>query len=153
MTTDFPIDHVVVAGGHDSEDGYALFSPDDLQCFGKRGHEEEEQYRGHVVALAYTDCLGDFDCFFLNLQHAYVVGVDRLDCCDKLRRGAIAFEDAQEQVVVGCVVGFDEVNKAYVRSKVMVPSCVEESFEGEEPVSAAKFRGAAELETSAMFVE
>ncbi len=42
MAADFPVDHIVVASGHDSEDGYALFPPDALQCFGERGHEEEE---------------------------------------------------------------------------------------------------------------
>ena len=95
MTTDFPIDHVVVAGGHDSEDGYALFSPDDLQYFGERGHEEEEQYRGHVVALAHSNCLGDFDCFFFDLQDAYIVGVNFLDRCDKFWGGTISFKYAK----------------------------------------------------------
>ena len=35
----------------------------------------------------------------------------------------------------------------------MIASRVEESFEGEESVSTADFRGAAKLESGAMFVE
>ncbi len=30
MTADFSVDHVVVAGSHDLEDGDGLFSPNDL---------------------------------------------------------------------------------------------------------------------------
>ena len=35
--------------------------------------------------------------------------------------------------MIGRVVSFDEVNKADLRSKIMVPPCVEECFQGESP--------------------
>jgi hypothetical protein len=37
-----------------------------------------------------------------------------LDCCDKFWRGTVSFEDAQQEVVIGRVVGFDEINEADV---------------------------------------
>ncbi len=55
--------------------------------------------------------------------------------------------------MIGCVVGFDEIDNTDVGGKVVIASCVEESFEGEESVSTAEFWGATELESGAMFVE
>ena len=55
--------------------------------------------------------------------------------------------------MIGHVVSFDEVNKADIQNKIMVPPCVEECFQGEKSVSATKFRGAAKLESGAMFVQ
>ncbi len=60
---------------------------------------------GHVVELAHSNRLRDFDCFFFDLQDAYVVSVNGLDCCDKFWRGTVSFEDAQQEVVIGRVVG------------------------------------------------
>ena len=52
----------------------------------------------------------------------------------------------------GRVVCFDEVNEADVCRKIVVSSCVQECFKGEEAVSASKLGCASELKTCAMFV-
>jgi hypothetical protein len=54
--------------------------------------------------------------------------VNGLDCCDKFWRGTVSFEDAQQEVVIGRVVGFDEIHEADVRGEVVVPLRVEECF-------------------------
>ena len=63
------------------------------------------------------------------------------------------FKDAQQEVVIGRVVGFDEINEADIRGKVVIPSRIEECLNGEKSISTAKFRCATELESGAMFVE
>ena len=55
--------------------------------------------------------------------------------------------------MIGRVIVFDEVDKADVQSEIMVPPRVEECFQGEKSISATKFRGAAKLESGAMFVQ
>jgi hypothetical protein len=75
------------------------------------------------------------------------------DCCDKFWRGTVSFEGAQQEVVIGRVVGFDEINEANVRGEVMVLPRIEECFQGEESVPTNKFRGATKLESGAMFVK
>jgi hypothetical protein len=55
--------------------------------------------------------------------------------------------------LIGCVVGFDEINKTNIRGEIVVALRVEKSFEGEESVSTAEFRGASKLESGTMFVE
>jgi hypothetical protein len=57
-----------------------LFAPYDFQCFGESRHEEKEEDRCHVVALAYTNCLWYFNSFFFDFEDAYVVGVEVSDC-------------------------------------------------------------------------
>ncbi len=101
----------------------------------------------------HSNCLGDLDCFFLDLQDAYIVSVDGLDCCDKCSRGTVSFKDAQQEVVIGHVVGFDKINEANIRGEVVIPSRIEECLQGEKSISTAQFRGATELESGAMFVE
>jgi hypothetical protein len=66
VTTYFSLNHIVVAGSHDLEDGDALFAPYDFQCFGESCHEEEEEDGGYVVSLAHANCLGYFDFLFFN---------------------------------------------------------------------------------------
>ena len=104
--------------------------------------------------MAHSNCLGDLDCFFLDLQDAYVVSVDGLDCCDKFWRGTISFEDVQQEVVIGRVVGFDvKINKAYIQREVVILLRIEECLQGEKSISTTKFRCATKLELGAMFVE
>ncbi len=94
MAANFAIDQVIIAGCHDFEDGNGLFSPNDLEGFSKCRHKKEEEDWCHIVSLMYADCLRDLNHFFLDLQDAYIVGVDCLDCRDELRGGTIAFKDA-----------------------------------------------------------
>jgi hypothetical protein len=94
MAAHFAIDQVIVAGCHDFEDGNGLFSPDNLKGFSKWHHKKEKKDWCHIVSLTYADCLRDLDCFFLDLQDAYIVGVNGMDCCDKLWGGTVAFKDA-----------------------------------------------------------
>jgi hypothetical protein len=107
----------------------------------------------HFVALAHSNCLGDLDCFFLDLQDAYVIGVYGLDCCDKFWRGTISFKDTQQEIVIGRVVGFDKINEAYIRCEVVILLRIEECLQGEKSISTTEFRCAAELESGTMFVE
>ena len=97
--------------------------------------------------------MGDLDCFFLDLQDAYVVSVDGLDCCDKFWRGTISFEDVQQEVVIGRVVGFDKINEAYIQREVVILSRIEECLQGEKSILTTKFRCATKLESGAMFVK
>ncbi len=48
---------------------------------------------------------------------------------------------------------FDKVNEAHIGCKIMVLLRVEECFQGEEAISAAKSGGATELELRPMFVK
>ena len=54
--------------------------------------------------------------------------------------------------MIGHVVGFNKVDKANIRIKIMVPPCIEECFQGEKSILASKFRGATKLESGVMFV-
>ena len=54
--------------------------------------------------------------------------------------------------MLGCVIGFDKVDKADVRGEVVIMSCVEECFEGEESIPTTEFGGASKLELGAVFV-
>ena len=95
----------------------------------------------------------DFDFFFFDLQDAHVVRVDGLDCCDKFWRGTVSFKDAQQEVAIGRVIGFDEINEADLRGEVMIDPRIEECFQGEESIPTTEFRGATKLESGAVFVK
>jgi hypothetical protein len=76
-----------------------------------------------------------------------------LDCCDKFWRGTVSFKDAQQEVVIGRVIGFDEINEANIRGEVMIAPRIEECFQGEESILTTEFRGATKLESGAVFVK
>ena len=94
MAANFAIDQVIIAGCHDFKDGNSLFSPNNLKGLSICCHKKEEEDWRHIVPLMYANGLRDLDCFFLNFQDAYIVGVDCLDCRDELRGSTVAFEDA-----------------------------------------------------------
>ena len=124
MTADFPSDYVIVAGSHDSENEDGLFPPYNFLGLDKGSHEEEEVDRSHVVALSYSNCLRYFDAFIFNFDDAYAVRVEGSDCGDKFWRGTVSFENAEEKIVVGCVISLDEVDKTHVPSKIVIASYV-----------------------------
>ena len=111
MAAYFSLGHVVIAGSHKSEDGDGLFSPT-ISSVSANAVMRKRNRTGAIVALVHSNCLRDFDFFFFNLQDAYVVSIDGLDCCDKFWRGTVSFKDAQQEVVIGRVIGFDEINEA-----------------------------------------
>ncbi len=56
------------------------------------------------------------------------------------------FKDAKPEVVIGCAVGFNKINKADIPGEIMIASHIEECFQGEESIPTAEFRGASKLE-------
>ena len=55
--------------------------------------------------------------------------------------------------MIGCVIGFDEINEADIRGKVMIVPRIEECFQGEESIPTTEFRGATKLESGAVLVK
>ena len=55
--------------------------------------------------------------------------------------------------MIGRVIGFDEINEADIRGKVMIAPPIEECFQGEESIPTTEFRGATKLESGAVFVK
>ena len=55
--------------------------------------------------------------------------------------------------MIGCVIGFNEINEADIQGEIMIASRIEECFQGEESIPTAEFRGASKLESGAVFVK
>jgi hypothetical protein len=64
--------------------------------------------------------LGEFNYFFFNLENYDEVLVCARYSRDEAWRGAVSFKDVEEDVVVGCVIGFDKINKSYMGWQVVI---------------------------------
>jgi hypothetical protein len=81
---------------------------------GKGRHKKEEEHRSHVVTLLYSDSLGEFDYFFLDLEDNNEVAICASHGLNKAWRGAVAFKNVKEEAMVGCIVCFDKINKCHI---------------------------------------
>jgi hypothetical protein len=64
--------------------------------------------------------LGEFNYFFFNLEDYNEVLVYARYSRNKAWRCAITFKNVEENVVVGCVISFDEINKGYMGRQIVV---------------------------------
>jgi hypothetical protein len=76
--------------------------------------------RSHVVTLLYSNGLGEFNYLFFNLENNDEVSVYACYSRDKAWRGAILFKYVKENVMVGCFISFDKINKSYMGRQIMI---------------------------------
>ncbi len=69
-----------------------------------------------------------FPTFVLNFQDTCVGAIDGLDCSCEFGRRPVFAEDVDEERMVGCVIRFDQVNKANIQGKVVIVSGIEQVF-------------------------
>ena len=73
-----------------------------------------------VVTLSYSNGLWEFNYLFFNLENNNEVSVYACYSRNEAWRGAISFKDVEENVMVGCVVGFDKINKIYMGQQIVI---------------------------------
>ncbi len=80
------------------------------------------------MSLPNSHCLGDFHDFILNFWDTSDVAIDVFNGICKFGRCSIFTKNIDEQHVVGHVVCFDQVNKAYIQGKFVIVSGIEQGF-------------------------
>jgi hypothetical protein len=64
--------------------------------------------------------LGEFNYLFFNLENNDEVSMYACHSRDEAWRGAISFKDVEENVMVGCIICFDKINKSHMGWKIVI---------------------------------
>ena len=64
--------------------------------------------------MTYSNCLGEFNYLFFNLEDYDEVAIYACYRRNKAQGGTILLKDVKEDVMVGCIVCFDKVNECYM---------------------------------------